>query len=155
MQPKSLIFSSIVAELALMAVILLFLPMLNGAVVGQGALTGHISVYSCGATRQKLLLMIPNILVLVTNIVILVFATLSMFTAGQVIRSTKAAKAFGIIVIVSGSFGILVAVVQALAYILLAKTYAVIAFPVLASVLLVMASLNLHVVQKAAKQAAM
>lgn len=171
MNKKSLVFSSIVAALSLVSLILLFVPLMSGENLEEfGFDGGKCSLFAFGnamktlmagteAAAMGLIFSLPNILVCAISAGILLFAALSILTACNVIKSTKAAKAFRIVEIILASFAILFTAVLALVYMMMTsqmglKAGAAALFPVMAIAMVVFASIDLHVVKKAARQAA-
>lgn len=205
MNKKALIFSSIVAGLALVSIVLLFIPLVDGTGIATLAemfgveidASGKFSLFSFGNTISDamstmfegleegmeegmegmemigmigMIFTLPNTLVLAINCGILAFAILSILAACNVIKSTKAAKAFSIVAVIFASFAILFTIILAgidIAIPLLLGSMSqgdgptielnmnfAALFPIMAIAMVVFAAIALRAVKKAAKQAA-
>lgn len=153
MNKKSLIFSSIVAALALLTVILYVVPMLEGYSLVSLGWEGIRLLFAVGlgeAAMMALMMYAPMFLAFVFSIVVLIFAVLSILTACNVIKSEKAAKAFRIVEVVFASFAMSLTFIYAAFYVMQGG-YFFILFFVIAVAVLVLTRIDLGVIKKAAK----
>lgn len=148
MNKKSLILSCVVAGLALLYVILAVVPMIEKSSI----FTFSIMYLSFGA--PGMIMGLPILLSFVLSIIIFIFAALSVLTACNVITNAKAAKAFRIVEVVLTSIMTFLTVIFAIMMMMIVGgAYILVLFAVLAIPMVVLSSIDLHIVKKAAKSA--
>lgn len=147
MNKKSLIYSSIVTGFAFLFVLFTVIPMIEG-----NSVIAYASAFlTMGA--EGLIMGIPMVLSFTFALIILIMGVLSILTACNVIRNAKAEKAFRIVNIVLASLTTFLAFIPFLFYV--AQGGFIVAFFLqflVAIPMIVFASMDLHVVKKAAKE---